>query len=30
MHRWAQAQMFRSLCFFLHEEKRRRLHTVDG
>lgn len=23
MHRWAQAQMFRSLCFFQREEKRR-------
>lgn len=23
MHRWAQSQIFRSLCFLLHEEKRR-------
>ena len=30
MHRWAQAQMFRSLCFFLREEKQRSIHTTAG
>jgi hypothetical protein len=28
MHRWAQAQMFRSLCFFLREEKQRSIHAI--
>jgi hypothetical protein len=30
MHRWAQAQMFRSLCFFLREEKQRSIHAIAG
>jgi hypothetical protein len=30
MHRWAQAQMFRSLCFFLREEKQHSIHTTAG
>jgi hypothetical protein len=30
MHRWAQAQMFRSLCFFLREEKQRNVNAIAG
>ncbi len=28
MHRWAQAQMFRSLCFFLREDNQRRTPAI--